>query len=73
MLAEPLRQSAPIAATLQKRISVEVVQLARAALDEIANTEAQRRALIQSELDADAEAAHQTAARHLRSLESQKS
>ena len=55
------------------QFSLEVVQLARVALDEIENTEAQRRALIQSELEADAEAARQTAARHLRSLESQKS
>ena len=47
--------------------------LASTAIDEIEDFESQRRALVHLEMDADAEAAKQAAARHLRSLESQKS
>ena len=50
-----------------------VESLANTAVDEIDNVESQRRALVQSEKDADAEAATRAAARHLHSLESQKS
>ena len=50
-----------------------IESLANTAVDEIDNVESQRRALVQSEKDADAEAAKRAAARHLHSLESQKS